>query len=61
MMKKMNKNKKTAILVGILILLAYCILGASNPDAKIMGMLFEAISGLAVITIAILMFPYLKP
>ena len=60
-MKKMNKNKKAAILVGILILLAYCILGANNPDAKIMGMLFEAISGLAVIAIAILMFPYLKP
>lgn len=60
-MRKTSKNKKTAIVVGVLILLAYCIVGASNPDAKIMGMIFETISGFAVIAIAILMFPYLKP
>ncbi|MCK5157493.1 MAG: DUF4386 domain-containing protein [Spirochaetales bacterium] len=57
----MNKNRKTAIIVGVLILLAYSILGSNNPDAKILGMLCEVISGLAVIIISILMFPYLKP
>ena len=57
----MNKNRKIAIIVGILILVAYSILGTGNPDAKMRGMFFEAISGLAVITIAALMFPFLKP
>ena len=57
----MNKDKRTARLTGGLILLAYAILGTNNPDAKLMGMLLETISGCAVITIAALMFPYLKP
>ena len=57
----MNKDRKAAILVGILILVAYSILGTSNPDAKTVGVALEIISGLAVIGIAILMFPYLQP
>lgn len=57
----MNKNRKIAIIVGILILVAYSILGTNNPNAKILGMFLEAISGLAVIVIAVLMFPFLKP
>ena len=57
----MNNNRKIAITVGILILIAYSILGTNNPDAKILGMFLEIISGLAVIGIAVLMFPFLKP
>ena len=57
----MNRDKRTARLVGGLILVAYAILGANNPDAKLMGMMLEVISGCAVIATAVLMFPYLKP
>ena len=57
----MNTHRKTAIIVGVLILLAYSLLGSDNPDAKILGMFLEAISGLAVIAIAILMFPLFRP
>ncbi len=57
----MNNNRKIAIIVGILILVAYSIIGTNNPDAKIQGMFLEVISGLAVIGIATLMFPFLKP
>ena len=57
----MNTHRKTAIIVGVLILLAYSLLGSDNPDAKILGMFLEVISGLAVIAIAILMFPLFRP
>jgi hypothetical protein len=57
----MNTNRKTAIIVGVLILVAYSLLGSGNPEAKILGMVLEIISGLAVITIAVLMFPLFKP
>jgi hypothetical protein len=57
----MNTHRKTAIIVGILILVAYSVLGSGNPEAKILGMVLEVISGLAVITIAVLMFPFFKP
>ena len=57
----MNTNKKNAVVVGILILVAYSILGTNNPDQKLLGMFLEIISGLAVIGISLLMFPYLKP
>jgi hypothetical protein len=57
----MNSHRKTAIIVGVLILLAYSLLGSDNPDAKILGMFLEVISGLAVIGIAILMFPRFRP
>jgi uncharacterized Tic20 family protein len=53
----MNSNRKTAIIVGVLILLAYSLLGSDNPDAKVLGMFLEVISGLAVIGIAVLMYP----
>jgi len=59
--ERMNTKRKTAIIVGVLILLAYSLLGICNPEAKVLGMLLEAISGLAVITIAVLMFPLFKP
>jgi uncharacterized Tic20 family protein len=57
----MNTNRKTAIIVGVLILVAYSLLGSGNPEAKILGMFLEVISGLAVITIAVLMFLLFKP
>ncbi len=57
----MNKNRKKAIIVGVLILLAYSVLGSDNPDAKILGMFLEAISGAAVIGISVIMFPFFKP
>ena len=53
----MDSNRKNAIIVGVLILLAYSMLGGSNPDAKMLGMFLEAISGAAVIGISIIMFP----
>ena len=57
----MNKDIRTARFVGVLVLVAYAIIGTNNPDARFMGMLLETISGCAVIAIAVLMFPYLKP
>ena len=57
----MDSNRKNAIIVGVLILLAYSMLGSGNPDAKILGMFLEAISGAAVIGISIIMFPLFKP
>ena len=57
----MNTNRKTAIIVGVLILVAYSVVGSGNPEAKILGMFLEVISGLAVITIAVLMYPLFKP
>lgn len=59
--REMDKNRKTAIIVGILILVAYSILGTNNPNAKILGMFLEVVSGLAVIGIATLMLSLLKP
>jgi hypothetical protein len=57
----MNTHRRTAIIVGVLILVAYSVIGSGNPEAKILGMVLESISGLAVITIAVLMFPIFKP
>ena len=57
----MNSNRKTAIIVGALILIAYGVLGSGIVESKIIGMLFEVISGIAVIGIAVLLFPFLKP
>lgn len=56
----MNPREK-AIIVGVLILLAYSMLGSGNPDARMLGMVLEAISGAAVIGISIIMFPFFKP
>jgi hypothetical protein len=56
----MNQRIKAAI-VGVLILVAYSMLAGGNPDAKMLGMLLEVISGAAVIGIALIMYPLLKP
>ena len=57
----MNSHRKTAIIVGVLILVAFSLLGGDNPEAKALGMFLEVISGLAVIAIAVLMYPLFKP
>jgi len=54
-------QRKNAVIVGVLILLAYSMLGSGNPDAKMIGMFLEAISGAAVIGISIIMYPLFKP
>ena len=59
--EKMNTRRKTALIVGVLMLVAYSVIGSGNPEAKVLGMLLEVISGFAVIAIAVLMFPILKP
>ena len=50
-----------AVAVGILILLAYSILGAGNAEAKAISLILEVTSGVSVIAIAALMYPLLKP
>lgn len=59
--EKTNTHRKTAVIVGVLMLVAYSVIGSGNPEAKVLGMLLEVISGFAVIAIAVLMFPILKP
>lgn len=57
----MKSNRKIAIIVGILILVAYGVLASSVIESKTIVMLFEVISGIAVVGIAVLMFPFFKP
>ena len=57
----MNSYRKTAIIVGALILIAYAVLASNITESKITVMFFEVISGVAVILIAVLMFPLFKP
>ena len=56
----MDRSRRTAIIVGVLILAAYSVVGSGNPEAKTLGMVLEVISGLAVIAIAVIMFPIFK-
>ncbi len=60
-MQKIIKHRITAATIGLLILTAYSILGTGDPNAKLLGMSLEIISGTSVIGIALLMYPYLKP
>lgn len=53
-------NKTRAILVGIFILVAYGVLASSLTQSKMIVMLADVISGLAVIGTAVLMFPLFK-
>lgn len=52
--------KTRAILVGLFILIAYGVLASSLTQSKIIVMIADVISGLAVIGIAVLMFPLFK-
>jgi hypothetical protein len=57
----MNHNHKTkAIIVGILILVAYSMLASEVTDIKWVATLFDVISGLAVIGIAVIIVPFFK-
>jgi hypothetical protein len=56
----MNPAKKTAIIVGILILVGYAMLGGGTGDAHWLTLLLDVVSGLAVIGIAVLLFPFFK-
>ena len=57
----MKPHRKKAILVGALILFAYAVLASVVLDSKIIVMLAEAGSGIGVILIAVIMFPFFKP
>jgi hypothetical protein len=57
---KMNKNRRNAIIVGILILYAYAVLASNVLESKVIVMILEALSGIAVIGIAAIMFPLFK-
>lgn len=59
MFKSVN-NKTRAILVGVFILVAYGILASLITQSKLIVMIFDMISGLAVIGISVLMFPLFK-
>jgi len=56
-----TSQRKSAIIVGALILIAYSVLFGGSLESKIIVMLLEVISGVAVISIAFIMFPILKP
>jgi len=56
----MNSDRKAAIIVGILILVAYSMLASEVTDIKWVVTLLDIVSGLAVIGIAVLMFPFFK-
>ena len=55
-----TSQRKSAVIVGVLILVAYAVLFSGGLEALIV-MLLELISGVAVIGIAVIMFPILKP
>lgn len=55
-----HKNKTEAVLVGIFILVAYGVLVSAITDSKPLVMVSDVISGLAVIGIAVLMFPFFR-
>jgi hypothetical protein len=56
----MNSNRRTARIVGALILIAYSVLAAIIFESKIIALFFQLISGAAVVGMAILMYPILK-
>lgn len=58
---KMNTNKNTARIVGVLILVAYGVIGSFLSESKIFVMFLELISAAAIVGMAVLMFPVLKP
>jgi hypothetical protein len=57
----MDSNRKTAIIVGVLILIAYGVIGSLFLESKILVLLHELISGAAVVGMAVLMYPILNP
>lgn len=60
-MKATISHRVRAILVGVFLLVAYGVLASSITQQKFVVMAADVISGLAVIGIAVLMFPLFKP
>lgn len=56
----MDSDRKTAKIVGALILIAYCIVLYEVFDSSIVKLVLELISGGTVVAMAVLMFPILK-
>ena len=56
----MNLERKKAFFAGLLILVAYAVLASLLLESKILVVLLESFSGIAVIVIAILVYPYVK-
>ncbi|KGK98635.1 hypothetical protein LI82_07160 [Methanococcoides methylutens] len=56
-----NLNRKTTVIVGALILIAYGVLGSFFLESLIIVILIELISGAAIVGMAVLMFSILKP
>lgn len=56
---KKKSNRKRAVLTGLFILIAYGVLVSTFTQSKIIVTLADSVSGIAVIGIAILMFPLL--
>ena len=56
-----KSQRKTAIIVGALILIAYSMVGSFYLESLIIVMLLELISAAAMIAMGFLMFPILKP
>ena len=61
MNNKMSSSRRTARIVGVLILVAYGVIGSFLSESKTFVMLLELISAAAIIGMAILMYPILKP
>lgn len=59
-MIKRVSHKKSAILVGIFILVAYGVLVSGVTTSRLLVMIADVISGFAVIGIAVIMFPFFK-
>ena len=57
----MNSNRRTAIIVGVLILAAYGVLASLFTESLTIVVSLELMSGAAVIAIAVLMYPFIKP
>ena len=57
----MNSNKKTARIIGVLIIVAYGTISAFILESRLVISILEVISGFAVIGAAYLLFPILKP
>ena len=53
--------RKTAIIVGVLILIAYSVMASLLLESSLIIFFLEVISGIAVAAMAVLMFPILKP
>ncbi len=56
----MNSERTKAFFAGLLILAAYGVLASLLLESKILVVLLESFSGVAVIVIAILVYPYVK-